>query len=304
VTTTTGLFSTGGEPLADAADIPTRMLVLGMARKDGTILATELYPVAEACGQTVDQVRSCLRRLVTEGLFERDGEGRDAVFTATPLGVESLGSTLQRARLAYVQDAAGKAWDRRWRLVAFAIPEARRAARDAFRDRLRHLGGAAVQPGLYVSPHRWHDDVRLEAERLDVTDHVTLAASDDLELGGVRDPRQLAAQLWPLDELAARYEHFLELYSNVPGNLEAMRAEKRKLTDAEYLPGALIIGLKFQECFDLDPLLPPELLPRPWPGRSARDLLARCRRLGVRLRADRDRPQLFVPFDQLLGDLS
>jgi len=280
------------------------MLVLGMARNDGTILATELYPVAEACGQTVDQVRSCLRRLVNEGLFERAGEGRDAVFTATDRGHENLGSTMQRARRAYVQDAAGKSWDRRWRLVAFAIPEARRSARDAFRDRLRDLGGAAVQPGLYVSPHRWHDDVRHESERLEVCEHVVLAASDDLEIGGVRDPRQLAAQLWPLDELAARYEHFTELYETVPANLEAMRDEKRKLTDAEFLPGALIIGLKFQECFDRDPLLPPELLPRPWPGRSARDLLARCRRLGVRLRAERDRPQPFAAFDDLLGDLA
>jgi hypothetical protein len=37
--------------------IPTRVLVLGMAHEDGTIRAEELYPVAEACGQTPEQVR-------------------------------------------------------------------------------------------------------------------------------------------------------------------------------------------------------------------------------------------------------
>ena len=41
--------------------------------------------------------------------------------------------------------------------------------------------------------------------------------------------------------------------------------------DAEFLPAALAMAVAFQECFDDDPLLPPELLPRPWPGpRGAR----------------------------------
>src|SRR3954452_9027674 len=139
--------------------IPTRVLVMGLAHEDGTILAAELYPVAEACGQTPEQVRSCLRRVVSEGLFVRDGEGREATFRATPEGMEALGATLERTRLAYVQDASGKGWDRRWRLVAFAVPEAKRAARDSFRDHLTELGGAAVHNGLFVSPHRWERDV-------------------------------------------------------------------------------------------------------------------------------------------------
>lgn len=284
-------------------DIPTRMLVLGMVHEDGNLHAGEVYPVAEACGQTADQIRSCLRRLVTEGLFERSGEGRDAVYTATDAGHRALGDTLARARIAFVQDRAGKGWDRTWHLVGFAIPEAKRAARDAFRDRLLGLGGAAVQPGLYVSPHHWDADALAEADRVGVREHVTVATTDDLEVGGVRDPRALAARLWPLDELAERYQRFCDAYEGIPEQLEAMRAQRRRLTDAEFLPGALIIGLKFQECFDLDPLLPPELLPKPWPGRRARELLARSRRLGVLLRADHDRPQLFAPFDDLLATL-
>ncbi|MDQ3147016.1 MAG: DUF4423 domain-containing protein, partial [Actinomycetota bacterium] len=60
--------------------IPTRVLVLGMTHDDGTIRASELHPVAEACGQTAEQVRSCLRRLVSEGLYTRTGSGRTAVY--------------------------------------------------------------------------------------------------------------------------------------------------------------------------------------------------------------------------------
>jgi predicted transcriptional regulator len=152
----------------DSPAIPTRALVLGMAQADGTIHAAEVYPVAEACTLTSEQVRSCLRRLVSEGLFERSGEGRDARYEATPAGLRVLESAVERTRLAYAQDAAGRGWDRQWRLVAFAIPETKRAARDGFRDTLLDLGGAPVQNGLYVSPHAWTTEIRDAAERLGV----------------------------------------------------------------------------------------------------------------------------------------
>jgi len=286
-------------PVADV-EIPTRVLVLGMAHHDGTIVAAELHPVADACGLTADQVRSCLRRLVSEGLFTREGDGRDAIYRASEAGMRALGSSMERTRLAYAQDAAGRGWDRTWHLVAFAIPEAKRAARDAFRDHLLNLGGAAIQNGLYVSPHRWEKDVVAEAERLRVLDNVTLAATEELDVGGERDPRAVAARLWPIDAVAARYQRFVDIYQGVPDELDRMRRNKERLAEADFLPGSLVIGIKFQECFSSDPLLPPELLPRPWPGRLARELLARSRRLGILVREEHNKPALFAPFDDIV----
>ena len=184
--------------------IPTRVLVTGMRHDDGEIVAAELYAVAEACGQTSEQVRSCLRRLVKEGLYLQHGKGRSARYEATEAGIAHLETGWARTRTAYQQDAAGRGWDRMWHLVAFAVPEDRRAARDQLRDRLVALGGAALQGGVYVSPHPWDDAVRHEAKRLDLADHLSLATTDDLEIGGVRDPRQLALTLWPIEDVAAR----------------------------------------------------------------------------------------------------
>src|SRR5205823_4274799 len=232
-----------------------------MAHDDGTILASELYPVAEACGQTPEQVRSCLRRLVSEGLFVRQGSGASASFRATERGMASLGTSTERTRLAYIQDAAGRGWDRQWRLVAFAVPERDRGARDAFRDRLIGLGGAAIQGGLYVSPHPWHKEAAGEAERLGILDSVTFATTDDLTVAGESDPRKLAAALWPLDALANRYRSLVDRFAPVPDRLIDMRTRHEHLADANFLPGALAMAVAFQECFDADPLLPPELLP-------------------------------------------
>jgi phenylacetic acid degradation operon negative regulatory protein len=281
-------------------EIPTRVLVLGMAHLDGSIVADELYPVAEACGLTGDQVRSCLRRLRAEGLFTREGDGRDAVFRATAAGLRALEATMERTRLAYAQDSAGRGWDRTWRLVAFAIPETKRAARDAFRDHLLGLGGAAIQNGLYVSPHPWEAEAMAEAARLGVTEHMTLAPTNELEIGGSRDPRAIAERLWPIADVAAAYQAFVDVYEGVPEQLERMRRNHERLAEADFLPGALVIGIKFQECFNRDPLLPPELLPRPWPGRRARELLARSRRLGILVREEHDRPALFAPYDDIV----
>ena len=59
--------------------------------------------------------------------------------------------------------------------------------------------------------------------------------------------------------------------------------------------------IAFQEVFLRDPLLPPELLPRPWPGRAARDLLLNSRRLALRLREAHERPALFAAFDEFIA---
>lgn len=287
----------------DVVEIPTRTLVLGMARADGRIVGADIYPVAEACGLTLDQVRSCLRRLGAEGLFDRDGEGRDVVLTPREAGLAALEATRARTRLAYAQDVAGAAWDGRWRMVAFAVPEGKRAARDALRDRLVGLGGAPVQNGLYVSSHDWTAEVASYAAELDVVEHLTQATTSDLVVGGLTDPRAIARRLWALDELAERYQRFVDTYTGVPDVLDAMRRRRERLTEADFLPGALVIGVRFNECFDDDPLLPPELLPRPWPGRAARDLLLRSRRLGIRIREDHDRPALFSQLDDVFSTL-
>ncbi|MDQ3107173.1 MAG: transcriptional regulator [Actinomycetota bacterium] len=290
--------------VATTVAIPTRVLVLGMAHEDGTILTEELQPVADACGLTSDQVRSCLRRLVAEGLFVRQGTGRRTTFAATEPGLAALGANIERTRLAYAQDAAGRGWDRQWRLVAFAVPERERSARDAFRDHLIRLGGAPVQGGLYVSPHPWHKDVQAEAERLGIVDALTLATTDDLEVGGERDPRRLASTLWPIDDLSEAYERFNQRHQHLPDLLLDMRTRKQHLPDSAFLPAALAMTVAYDECASGDPLLPPELLPRPWPGRTSRELLMSSRRLALALRRGQGRPALFRWFDEAIETIS
>jgi phenylacetic acid degradation operon negative regulatory protein len=300
----------GGPGPADALaalgehDLPTRVLVLGMARRDGTIHAAEVASVAEACRRSPEQVRSCLRRLVADRLFAREGTGPRAVYRPTPAGLAALGAFVERARLAVAQDRAGSPWDGRWHLAAFAVPEARRAARDALRERLGALGGAAVHNGLYVSPRPWGKDVVAAADRLGVAEHLTLATTESLQVRGVDDARAIAAALWPIVALAAKYRRFVDRWGAVPDQLAGMAARRERLPDWRLLPGALAMGLAYLSCFEADPVLPPELLPHPWPGRTARDVLARSREAARALRAGEQPPALFRGFDDLVLSLT
>jgi phenylacetic acid degradation operon negative regulatory protein len=302
---TTGGKSTAPEDLIEPGPEapPTRLMVLGLTHRDGSLRASEIYRVAEAVGLSDDQIRGCLRRLVAEELFTREGEGRDAQYLATTTGLSVLESTKQRHLLAYAQDAAGRGWDRRWRLAGFAIPERARSARDQFRDRLLALGAAPIHNGLYVSPHRWEVEVEAEADRLNIGEFVSQWSTDDLVVGGVSDPRELAAQLWPLEEVADRYRAFIETYREIPRTLQAMRSRDQRISEADFLPGALHIAIRFNQCFEFDPLLPPELLRRPWPGREAREILAACRKIGVLAREDKAGPALFRVFDEVIATL-
>ena len=156
-TTLPGPFPGGISPAKpDDAGIPTRLLVLGMAHRDGTILGSELYSVIETCGVSVDQLRSQLRRLVTEGLFTREGEGRDAVFRATARGRATLIQTPTIPFRALGRLAAAAAIAGAIVLAWFGVvrPELRDAAERAVDDRLDEFvaAGELADPNSSVAP--------------------------------------------------------------------------------------------------------------------------------------------------------
>ncbi|MFI7693026.1 PaaX family transcriptional regulator C-terminal domain-containing protein [Nonomuraea sp. NPDC049655] len=258
--------------------VPTRMLVEALVRTDLTVDAGELYATANLLDMNDQQVRLCIKRLVAEGRFVQEGRGRKAILRATGSTGRAMGLDVEFVTHAYRQDAGLAPWDGAWHLVAFTVPESARPARDALRAALTLLGGAPVHGGLYISANPWEPHVEEHARRLDVLGHVTFLTTRDLRRGEESDPVALARAMWPLGEIAERYDRlaavaeprlrFLQEHaepSDKPGS-----SEPRRLTIAVEL------AAEFTRAMEADPLLPPELLPRPWPGARARTLAARC----------------------------
>ncbi|MFJ3726452.1 PaaX family transcriptional regulator C-terminal domain-containing protein [Streptomyces sp. NPDC090045] len=258
------------EPVAP--EIGTRTLVFALVREDGRVDAGELYAVAEALGMTDQQVRLCLKRLIAEGRFTQEGRGRKARLLATADPTGAVAPDVEYVRHAYRQDRGLAPWDGTWHLFAFAIPETARQARDALRDTLLHLGAAPLQGGLYVSANAIGDIVEAHARHLGVLASLTRLTSRDLRLGEEGEATRLAARLWPLPTIAARYEELAALASARLTRLSAPRPP----TGIERLTYAIELAAAFTTAMEPDPLLPPELLTQPWPGTRARTLAAQC----------------------------
>ncbi|GAA1306412.1 transcriptional regulator [Streptomyces sanglieri] len=288
------------------AQVPTRLLVHALVRQGGTVDAGELYEVAGILGMSDQQVRLCVKRLVAEGRFTHEGRGRKAVLRAVADATGAIAPDVDHVRHAYRQDHGIAPWDGTWHLFAFAVPEARRAARDTLRDKLLRLGAAPVQGGLYASANPIEDLVEAEARHLGVLPAVTFLTSEDLRIGTLHEPRELAASLWPLKEIAARYDRLSTLAESCleemngteggrgtestggAGGAREARGGARGargsrggangpcVPEAERLTMAVELAAEFTRAMEPDPLLPPELLPHPWPGSRARELAATC----------------------------
>ena len=286
-----------------SVEIPTRLLVFGMIRENGTIDAGELYNVANTCGMSDQQVRLCLRRLVVDGLFDQQGRGRRATFVATERGRDAIEPDIGFMHFAYQQDRGLAKWDGMWRMIAFAIPETRRAARDAFRGWLLGLGGAPMHGALYISPNRWEPLIESEARRLGLDDSITFIRSDHIQVGGESDPLRIARLLWPIDEIAERYRHFIDVARPRLRQLEGSGGGGPSA--GAQLRLAFEIAAAFNRAIKPDPLLPPDLLPQPWAGTTARALLAECwahlERTGD---PDDEHPAVFRTYRSLLHEVA
>jgi phenylacetic acid degradation operon negative regulatory protein len=281
--------------------VTTRTFVLGMVHQDGRLLADELYDAGEAGGFTIHQLRLCLARLVSEGLFDQSGRGRSGVYTLSALGRRQLEPHPEFVQLAFAQDAGRAPWDKQWHLVTFSIDEERRVVRNEFREQLLGLG-AALSGAVYVCANDWDDLVVGLADELDITDRVTLATTTELRVGGESDPKRIARRLWPLDEIGNQWSTFVRDHRRTVDLLTRSAASSSPDRLPSLLATAIGFVAAFQTCMEFDPLLPPELLPSRWPGVTGRRLLIDAGDAIDTLRSRTKIPALFGQFDNVVRD--
>jgi phenylacetic acid degradation operon negative regulatory protein len=280
--------------------VPTRTFVLGMVHHDGRLNAGELYDAGEAGGFTVHQLRLCLARLVSEGLFNHDGRGRRAVYTLSALGRRQLEPQPEFVQLAFSQDAGLAPWDGVWHLVTFSIDEERRAVRNEFREQLLGLG-AALTGALYVCANDWDDLVVGLADELGIADRITLANATNLRVSGESEAKRIAKRLWPIQDIGDGWSTFVREQRRTIDLLKRSAS-----SPSDELPALLAAAIgfvaAFEVCMQSDPLLPPELLPARWPGVAGRRLLIEASEAIAILKARAKVPALFGQFDNVLRE--
>lgn len=222
---------------------------------------TELLAVFDIEAATV---RVNLSRLRKEGWFTTRRIGRETVYSLTPHMLEILNEG--RERIFRRRD---EAWQGRWTMAIYQVPEAERAVREQLRKQLAWHGFGQLSPSTWLSPHDLISEVR------EIAAENPLAKVDALwcGTGDLQEDRGLAARCWDLDQLGADYRHFIDTYAALDN--ETLNADKDGR--AALIERMHVIG-DFRRFPFRDPYLPRELQPKNWPSGDAYTLFGAVHR--------------------------
>ncbi|MFH1162049.1 MAG: hypothetical protein V1696_02115 [Candidatus Jorgensenbacteria bacterium] len=72
-------------------------------------------------------------------------------------------------------------WDGKWRLIMFDIPHRHKAARDAFRKKLKDLKFYPLQKSVFLTPYPCEDEIDFIASIFDVRKYILILYIDHFE---------------------------------------------------------------------------------------------------------------------------
>lgn len=203
---------------------------------------SQLVRLAALFGVSDTGARVALTRMVAGGeALARDG------------GYALSGPLLERHALQRSRRRPGThRWDGTWHLVVIASGARSPRERADARSALRTAGLAERREGLWMRPA----NIELELAA------PVAATSDTWSARPAGDPAALVAELWDLDEWAARAR---VLRRRLDRSRPALaRHDHRALAPGFELSAAVVRHLR------RDPLLPDELAPRAWPSSALR----------------------------------
>lgn len=154
-----------------------------------------------------------------------------------------------------------------WVTVVFSVPEEERKKRHELRSALSAHGFGIMAPGVWIAPGTVADEAPEMLRRRHLDSYVTIMRG---QLLGEDCLPEAVGRWWNLPELAAQYQQFIDLYEPLAERVEADGVSEREAF-VTYVP----LVTAWRKLPYLDPGLPLELLPAPWPGARATELFHR-----------------------------
>ena len=238
-----------------------------IAPHGGAVWLSGLIELLAAFEVSERLVRTSVFRLAEEGWLESRREGRRSVYALTAAGLRRFEHAYRR-----IYAPPPGEWDGRWTMVLLPRGGETSRRRAELRRELGWEGFAAVAPGTFAHPRADAASLGEILESLALEDGAFVFAAHDPAAPAGRPLRELVAQCWPLDQLAADYERFLGSFAPLAA---AVRAAPALDPREAFMLRTLLIHA-FRRVILHDPLLPAELLPAGWPGHEA---YALCREL-------------------------
>lgn len=124
-----------------------------------------------------ERARVVINYLKRHGLVILRESGNDIVVSITERGRRRL----YTYNFEHLRIEAPQRWDGKWRLVAFDVPEEKRNARDALRDKLKGLGFLKLQQSLWAHPYPCENEINLIGEVFQVSPYLWLVEAAKID---------------------------------------------------------------------------------------------------------------------------
>jgi phenylacetic acid degradation operon negative regulatory protein len=226
----------------------------------GRVWTAALLDALGALGVEERTARQAVWRSAERGLLESERIGRRTRWALSDAARRLL---TEGTRRIYSLHLEPRPWDGRWLLLYVSVPESQRDLRHRMRTRLGWAGFASLGSGTWVSP--WIDRETEAREVLNDLGLAPAAKSFIAKPGAIGDVNEMVSSTWPLAEIAAGYDAFLERFGTAPpaeSGYDAFVNQVRLVHEWRRFPF-------------LDPDLPGDLLPRDWSGYRAAELFHR-----------------------------
>ncbi|HEX7065022.1 MAG TPA: phenylacetic acid degradation operon negative regulatory protein PaaX [Bacillales bacterium] len=224
-----------------------------------------LIRLLQAFGHNEQSVRAAISRMSKQGWVQSRREGNKSYYCLTERGRKRINEAAKR-----IFKLQPEAWDGKWRMLMYTIPEEKRAIRDELRKEIVWSGFGMLANGFWISPNRLEKQVNDLIDKYEIAPYVHFFVS---EYQGPHENEQLVRECWDLDEINERYEQFINHYSRkfVIGK---SKIEKGEMTDGECFVERTRLVHEYRKFLFVDPGLPEELAPEKWLGGYASSLFS------------------------------
>ena len=238
-------------------------------------------------GLSAEASRLALSRMARRGFLYTKRRGKASFYFLSAAGA----AIIDRAEKGSVCRDGAPAWDGRFRLVSYELPESLREERAALAEALRQGGFGRAAAGLWAGPFEPGAALR---ERLSSPGLRGLIEEYEAVLRG--DARAFARRIFRLDERRRTLDAFLARFSADREAFLVRRASGRGTPDADCFTAYFQALDAYVDAMASVPPLPPELLPQAWPAEAARELFVSYRGL-VRDGAGAFYESVYEPFE-------
>lgn len=241
--------------------------------RGGEVWVGSLIELLGTLGVSEQAVRSALSRMSRKGWLKARRIGNKSYYALTPRAVKLLTEGAQRI---FEPPQAG-AWDGRWHILIYSIPEDKRHLRNRLRNELTWMGFGALSNGMWISPYDLRQEVAQLVDSLAIAQYVELfSGARHISLG---DGQELVKRCWDLEGLNQHYAEFIGKYQPRFEDDTRRLEEDGTLEPSECFVQRFMLIHEYRQFPFIDPHLPRDLLPEDWLADEATQLFQDYHRL-------------------------